>query len=507
MKKLLSLLISLCLILSVANINAFAVSINAVQLFKYSEHNADEGFESGITVLENGDIYVTTSKNYIRGFKADGSSNGYAVQLPVSYSGNLCSSSDGTIFAHSITSDEIFVLEPLKNNVYIELDAGDTPRFLTTDSKGYLYSLHAGYNNSGKKIAVIERAKISSIKKLKNGDSISWEKTYNLNYDAPASDGNAYPQALAVDSQNNAYIVDRGSSNGYDASVNGIYKYNLSSGKITLMKFASGSLNVSMKWLYSVNADSFGNVAVLSRNSYMIALFRPGSVVADSLIETKGYAEDIASDKNGDLYFESSGNVSAGNSVFKCNLNNVKATLVKISKTSLSLTIGGSYMLSASVLPSNATNKNVIFSSSNTSVATVSTSGKITAKSAGKATITVKSAQGSFKKTCSVSVSKKPNTLKVKGKTAKLKYTKLKKKNQSVALKKAITVSNAKGKVTYTKSSGNKKITINKTTGKITVKKGLKKGTYKLKVKVKAAGNNTYKAATKTVTVTVKVVK
>ena len=65
---------------------------------------------------------------------------------------------------------------------------------------------------------------------------------------------------------------------------------------------------------------------------------------------------------------------------------------------------------------------------------------------------------------------------------------------------------NGQGKMTYTKASGNKKIVINKTTGKVTVKKGLKKGTYKVKVKVKAAGNTNYKAsAVKTVTFKVKV--
>lgn len=37
--------------------------------------------------------------------------------------------------------------------------------------------------------------------------------------------------------------------------------------------------------------------------------------------------------------------------------------------------------------------------------------------------------------------------------------------------------------------------------GKITIKKGLKKGTYKIKVKVTAAGNKSYKSAVKTVTV------
>lgn len=97
------------------------------------------------------------------------------------------------------------------------------------------------------------------------------------------------------------------------------------------------------------------------------------------------------------------------------------------------------------------------------------------------------------------------NTLTVKAKKPTIKYSKLKKKNQTIARKKAITVSNAKGTVTYSKISGNKKITINKSTGKITVKKGLKKGKYKVKIKVKAAGNASYKAITKTVTVTIKI--
>ena len=100
---------------------------------------------------------------------------------------------------------------------------------------------------------------------------------------------------------------------------------------------------------------------------------------------------------------------------------------------------------------------------------------------------------------------KKANTLTLKAKKPTVKFSKLKKKNQTIALKNAITVSKPQGKVTYAKSSGNAKITINKTSGKITVKKGLKKGTYKVKIKVTAAGNATYNKATKTVTVTIKV--
>ena len=53
---------------------------------------------------------------------------------------------------------------------------------------------------------------------------------------------------------------------------------------------------------------------------------------------------------------------------------------------------------------------------------------------------------------------------------------------------------NEKGTLTFTKISGSKKLTLNKKTGKIYLAKGTKKGTYKIKVKTRASGNNYYKA-------------
>ena len=47
--------------------------------------------------------------------------------------------------------------------------------------------------------------------------------------------------------------------------------------------------------------------------------------------------------------------------------------------------------------------------------------------------------------------------------------------------------------------------TVSSKTGKVTVKKGLKKGTYTVKVKVIAAGDNEHDSASKTVTFKVKV--
>lgn len=95
-----------------------------------------------------------------------------------------------------------------------------------------------------------------------------------------------------------------------------------------------------------------------------------------------------------------------------------------------------------------------------------------------------------------VDVQKLENTLSISGetKTTTLRYSKLKKKAQKLSITKVLDFfDKGKGAKTYTKVKGNKKITINKKTGKVTVKKGLKKGSYKVSVKVKAAGDDTYK--------------
>ena len=101
---------------------------------------------------------------------------------------------------------------------------------------------------------------------------------------------------------------------------------------------------------------------------------------------------------------------------------------------------------------------------------------------------------------------KQANTLTVKAKkAAKVSASKAKRKNQTVKISKVLTVKKAIGKVTYAKASGNKKITINKSNGKITVKKKIKRGTYKVQILVKAAGNSTHVMTTKRVTIKIKV--
>ena len=77
-------------------------------------------------------------------------------------------------------------------------------------------------------------------------------------------------------------------------------------------------------------------------------------------------------------------------------------TSVSLNKTSLTLDVSKSYTLAKTVSPSNAVTS-YTWSSSNTRVATVDGNGKVTAKKAGTATITVKTSNGKTA-TCKVTV-------------------------------------------------------------------------------------------------------
>lgn len=99
-------------------------------------------------------------------------------------------------------------------------------------------------------------------------------------------------------------------------------------------------------------------------------------------------------------------NLKAGTiAALQVNMNpTVSVTGVSLDKTSLSLNLNETAQLTATVSPSNATDKSVSWTSSDTSVATVSSSGLVTAKAAGSATITVTTNDGGKTATCAVTV-------------------------------------------------------------------------------------------------------
>lgn len=77
---------------------------------------------------------------------------------------------------------------------------------------------------------------------------------------------------------------------------------------------------------------------------------------------------------------------------------------VKLNKTKTTLDVGKTVTLKATVNPSKASTKIVNWKSSNEKVATVTSKGRVTAKKAGNATITVTTLDGSKKATCRITV-------------------------------------------------------------------------------------------------------
>ncbi len=83
-------------------------------------------------------------------------------------------------------------------------------------------------------------------------------------------------------------------------------------------------------------------------------------------------------------------------------------TKVKLNKTKSTMTVGKKQTLKATVTPKKASSRAVVWKSSNTKIATVSSKGIVKAKKAGTVTITAIAKDGSGKKaTCKITVKKK----------------------------------------------------------------------------------------------------
>ncbi len=104
------------------------------------------------------------------------------------------------------------------------------------------------------------------------------------------------------------------------------------------------------------------------------------------------------------------------------------------------------------------------------------------------------------------------NPLTVTGKTVKVRYSALKKKSKVFKRSKVIKLGSPIPKITYKlysakkgKKNFKKYFKVAKTSGKVTVRKGLKKGKYRVTVKVKSSGDEDYLPKTKKVTFRVRV--
>ena len=113
-----------------------------------------------------------------------------------------------------------------------------------------------------------------------------------------------------------------------------------------------------------------------------------------SINEGRPYLRNIPADGDNGWYVE----------------NIVSVTGITLSQTFASMTTGQMLRLYATVLPQNATDQSITWSSSNTPVATVDANGVVTAVRNGTATIYAKSVDGGYRASCTVSIPTKSVT-------------------------------------------------------------------------------------------------
>ena len=209
---------------------------------------------------------------------------------------------------------------------------------------------------------------------------------------------------------------------------------------LKLMAIEMGTITLDVGESYSIDGEAGGAQA---QSGYWSvdgdAIF---SITAKSQTQCtiRAYKVGTSRLKYSYSYYDSNYNYKSGIAYWtiKVEAATVLVTNITLNKTSTTIGVGDTQQLTATVSPSDATNKNVSWTSSNTSIATVSSSGLVTAKSNGSATITCKANDGGGKQaTCAVTVTE---PIKVTG--ISLNYTKANlKKGETLQL--AVTVSPA----------------------------------------------------------------
>ncbi len=178
---------------------------------------------------------------------------------------------------------------------------------------------------------------------------------------------------------NRTVVIDKRSSVG---SNNGNNNNNNSSKPSPGVKVTSVTLNRSYLDL-DINETYKLVATVKPTNATNKNITWKSSNTSVAIVNSKG---EVTARKGGTAVITATVDGVSANATIYVN-SVIPVSNIVINKSFLDLEVGDTYMLKATIYPTNATNKNVTWRSSNTSVATVSSSGKVTAKNTGKALI------------------------------------------------------------------------------------------------------------------------
>lgn len=165
-------------------------------------------------------------------------------------------------------------------------------------------------------------------------------------------------------------------------------------------KTATCNVTVTPIEVTSIALNKTSATLKVGENTSLSVTYTPSNATTKSVTWTSDN-NSIATVSNGVVTAKSVGSAvitaktsNGKTATCKVTVNPIDVTSISLNETEKTIEQGKTATIYATVSPSNATVKTIKWSSSNTSVATIDTNGKITAKSAGSTTITATSNNG-----------------------------------------------------------------------------------------------------------------
>ena len=263
----------------------------------------------------------------------------------------------------------------LSNSMNLNIGEEVTIKFLINPSNATLKETN-WTNSDSSKVSMKDSVGYALIKGIEVGSS-------NIEITVKDYDGNVKTDSVKVNviNSNQPVLVSSIvlSPTSVTLNPNGTYKFN-----VTVSP--SNATNKGVTW-----SSNDTNVVSVDQNGNIKAL-------KDGMAKIRVTAQDGSG-----KYAEASVTVESSKPT------NVLVTGVSLNASTVKMYVGQSYQLIHTIKPSNATNKGVTWSSSNTNVVSVS-NGKIVGKSSGKARITVTTNDGRYSAYTDVTVINRPSS-------------------------------------------------------------------------------------------------
>jgi uncharacterized protein YjdB len=329
----------------------------------------------------------------------------------------------------AVTVSPIEVKSIQLNKTSVTLSAGETAELTATVSPDNATNKTVTWSSSSTSVATVSNGKVTAVAvgsatitaqcgnvKAECAVTVSPIEVTSIQLDKTSvtlSAGETV-ELIATISPDNATdkTVTWSSSNGSVATV--------TNGKVTAVAVGSATIiaqcgNVKAECSVTVSPTE---VTSIQLNKTSVTLFAGETVeltatlspdnATNKTVTWSSSSTDVATVTNGKVTAVAVGSATitaqCGNVKAECSVtvSPIEVTSIQLDKTSVTLFAGETVELTATVSPDNATNKTVTWSSSNTSVATVS-NGKVTAVAVGSATITAQSNNG-HSATCRIDV-------------------------------------------------------------------------------------------------------